>query len=161
MNAAFRYSGSLALVLGLTRLVSGGKDPAAASGACDLITRAEAATALGSAVPVGAEKAMSLPLEGHTIPAKYCFYGSEVIIARMELGSGAPALFAKYRHSLTTQDDYATLTGVGDEAFVAKGQVAVRKGNTGLIIDVGQARGGGAKEVAAEKHLAGLAVGRL
>lgn len=161
MNSAFRFSGSLALVLGLTGSPAGSKSSPRASGACDLVTRSEAAAALGSAVPVGAEKAMNIPMEGRTIPTKYCFYGSEVVIARMELGSGAPALFGKYRRSLTAQNDYATLTGVGDEAFVAKGQVAVRKGNTGLIVDVGQARGGGAKEVQAEKHLAGLAVGRL
>jgi hypothetical protein len=53
------------------------------------------------------------------------------------------------------------VAGVGDEAFAAKGQLAVRKGQTGLIIDVGQARGGGDKELQAEKTLAVLALGRL
>jgi hypothetical protein len=51
--------------------------------------------------------------------------------------------------------------GVGDEAFTAKGQLAARSSNTGLIIDVGQARGGGPKEEEAEKTLAVRAVGRL
>jgi uncharacterized protein (DUF779 family) len=48
-----------------------------------------------------------------------------------------------------------------DEAFVAKGQLAARKGHTGLIVDVGQARGGGPGEVAAEKTLAAHALGRI
>jgi hypothetical protein len=53
------------------------------------------------------------------------------------------------------------VTGVGDEAFLAKGQLAIRKGQTGLIIDVGQARGGGARELQKEKNLGVLAVGRM
>ena len=40
-------------------------------------------------------------------------------------------------------------------------QLYVRKGQTGVNIDVGQARGGGAKELQAEKGLAALAVSRL
>jgi hypothetical protein len=79
----------------------------------------------------------------------------------MELGSGAQALFGQYRQSLVSESDYQNVTGLGDEAFAAKGQLTVRKGQTGLIIDVGQNRGGGAKELQAEKTLATLALGRL
>ena len=60
-----------------------------------------------------------------SIKAKYCFYGSEVIIARFDLGSSASSLFTQYRQSLTSKDDYKNLSGVGDDAFHAKGQIAV------------------------------------
>lgn len=129
--------------------------------ACGLVTRAEAAAALGASVPVGSEKTADLPLGGRTAKAKYCFYGTEVLIARFDLGPSASSLFTQYRQSLESKDDYQALTGIGDAAFHAKGQIAIRKGQTGLIIDVGQARGGGAKELAKEKALALLAVGRM
>jgi hypothetical protein len=45
--------------------------------------------------------------------------------------------------------------------FAAKGQLAARKGQTGFIVDVGQARGGGAPELEAEKVLASHAIGRM
>jgi len=131
------------------------------STACGLITRQEAAAALGAAVPAGSEKTSDVPLGSGSIRMKYCFYGTEVSIARFELGASASSLFTQYRQSLASKDDYQNLKGVGDEAFHAKGQIAVRKGQTGLIIDVGQARGGGAKELSAEKGLALLAVGRM
>ncbi len=131
------------------------------STACGLVTRTEAAAALGKPVPAGSEKTMTFPLLGRPVKAQFCFYGSEVSLVRYELGAAAPALFTQYRQSLTSDDDYQVVKGVGDDAFVAKGQIAIRKGQTGLIIDVGQNRGGGAKERAAEKGLALLAVGRL
>jgi hypothetical protein len=146
----------LALVVGTTAAMAGGP-----SGACDLLTRQEAAAALGKAVPTGTEAAMDIPLLGASVPAQFCMFGSEVVVARYELGADASALFAKYRQSLAGQDGYRSVSGVGDEAFVAKGQLAVRKGKTGLIVDVGQARGGGAPEEKAEAGLAKLAVGRL
>ena len=135
--------------------------PGNPDGACSLVTREEASTALGAPVPAGSEKAMKLPLQGATIDAQYCFYGSEVIVARFELGANAPATFGQYRRSLATEEGYRSLDGVGDEAFIAKGQLAARRGQTGLIIDVGQARGGGAKEEAAEKTLALGAIARM
>jgi hypothetical protein len=49
----------------------------------------------------------------------------------------------------------------GDEAFGTKGQLAARKGQTGLIVDVGQARGGGATELEAEKALTPHALDRM
>jgi hypothetical protein len=131
------------------------------AGACSLITQQEAAKALGKAVPVGNETAMSLPLQGRSVKAEMCFYGTEVSIARYALGNTAPSYFAQYRQSLSARDDYQDVKGLGDEAFAAKGQLTIRKGETQLIVDVGQARGGGAKELEAEKALAVLAVSRL
>ncbi len=132
-----------------------------ASSVCSLITRQEAAAALGAPVPPGSEKVMDGPMLGQRIKIEFCFYGTEVSVGRYSLGPAAATLFAKYRQSLTSESDYQNLTGVGDEAFVAKGQIALRKGQTGLIVDVGQARGGGAAEVRKERALALLAVGRL
>jgi len=153
--------GFAALVLGLTGAARPSSTPRTTSGACNLVTRAEAAAALGAPVPAGSDKPMDFPLEGGVIKMEVCFYGSEVHIARYALGSGAPALFARYRQSLAAQDGYQNVNGVGDEAFAAKGQLYVRKGQVGVNIDVGQARGGGAKELQAEKRLAALAVSRL
>ena len=150
-----------ALLLCLTG--AGRADPHAitAVGACSLLTQDEASKALGAPVPAGTEKSMTLPLLGGTVEAQYCFYGTEVIIARLELGPKAASVFGQYRQSLASESGYRSLDGVGDEAFIAKGQLAARKGNTGLIVDVGQARGGGLKEEEAEKTLAGRALGRL
>lgn len=161
MKLLHSFLGSAGLVLGLTGAVGGSHGAAIVSGACGLITRQEAATALGAPVPAGTEKAMDVPMEGGSIKMQYCFYGSEVGVGRFELGSGAQALFAQYRQSLASESGYQDVKGVGDEAFAAKGQLAVRKGQTGLILDVGQARGGGAKELRAEKALADLALGRM
>jgi len=133
----------------------------AMSGACALITRDEAARALGAPVPLGTEQAMSFPVRGRVIPAEYCLYGAEVIVARFDMGPDAETAFQEYRKSLAALDDYQNVSGVGDAAFAAKGQLAVRRGQTGLIIDVGQARGGGDAELAAERALAMLALGRL
>jgi hypothetical protein len=161
MTTHLRLAGFVPLVLGLTGARPGSDEAVALSGACELITRQEAATALGAPVPAGTEKIMNLPLKGATIQAQYCFYGSEVIVARFDLGSTAEEVFGQYRESLASQPGYETVSGVGDEAFAAKGQLAVRKGKTGLIIDVGQARGGGAPELKAEKGLAAHALRRI
>jgi hypothetical protein len=134
---------------------------ASTAGACSLVTRQQAAAALGAAVPAGVEKTADLPMKGASIKTQYCFYGTEVTVARFELGTTASALFAQYRASLQSNSDYENIGGVGDEAFHAKGQIAVRKGQTGLIVDVGQNRGGGASEVRKEKALAALAVSHL
>lgn len=161
MKLIYRFLGSAALVLGLTGAVRRSHDAAAVSGACGLITRQEAATALGTPVPAGTEKEIDVPMQGGSIKMQYCFYGSEVGVARFELGNGAQSLFAQYRQSLASESGYQNVNGIGDEAFAAKGQLAVRKGRTGLILDVGQARGGGPKELQAEKALAVLALDRM
>jgi hypothetical protein len=161
MRTQLQLLGSAALLLGVTGAVRGPVDAARMSGACGLITREEAATALGAPVPAGIEKTMNVPMEGATIEAQYCFYGGEVIVARFQLGKGAEAVFGQYRQSLASESGYQPVSGVGDEAFAAKGQLAARKGETGLIVDVGQARGGGARELEAEKVLAAHAIGRI
>ena len=146
------------VILGSARASLGaGSAPAV----CGLVTRQEAAAALGAPVPAGREKAMDVPMLGRMMKAQFCFYGTEVSYARYDLGDEASELFGKYRQSLVSDSDYQSVKGVGDEAFFAKGQLAMRKGRTSLIIDVGQARGGGAKERAAEKSLALLALGRI
>ena len=153
--------GAIVLVVSLTGAAGWSGRATSISGACALITRGEAASAVGAPVPAGTEKIWDFPLQGRTVKAEYCGFGSKVSVARFSLGSGAPALFGQYRQSLAGQDGYQNVKGVGDEAFAAKGQLSVRVGQTGLIIDVGQARGGGAKELRAEKGLAVKAVSRL
>ena len=162
---------SVALVLGLTGAVPGSDIAAAVSGTCGLITQQEAATAVGGPVPAGAEKPnYSVPLKGEGIVIKMqtCLYGGVVVLARYELGSGAQALFGKYRQSFASEadsPDYQTVNGVGDEAFTAKGQLHIRKGQMGLLIGVSlgdrQNVRVAAKELQAEKTLATLALGRL
>lgn len=135
---------------------------APAPGVCALITRQEAAAALGAKVPAGSERAWDFPVEqGRSMKATSCFYGTEVILTRIELGANGARLFGQYRQSLSSKSDYKDVKGVGDEAFIAKGQLAIRKGQTGFIVDVGQARGGGAAELQKEKGLGVLAVGRM
>ena len=143
------------------RVVHANSGSTALSGVCSLITREEAAKALGQPVPVGAEQVMTLPLQGRSVKVEMCLYGSEVSLARYTLGSTAQAYFAQYRRSLAGASGYQDVKGLGDEAFAAKGQLTIRKGETQLIVDVGQARGGGAKELESEKALAALALGRL
>lgn len=136
--------------------------PVGGSGACSLITQDEATAALGTPVPTGSETTASIPVEGMgSIEAKYCMYGSEVALARFDLGSAGESLFAQYKQSLTSESDFEEVSGVGDEAFFAKGQLAVRQGDTGLIVDVGQNTGSIPGEQEKEKSLAMAALGRL
>jgi hypothetical protein len=154
--------GSFGLVLGLSASAPFTNGVVAVTSVCSLVTRPEAAAALGAAVPAGSEKAINIPMKGGgSIMTTSCFYGTEVSVSRFDLGSSAAKMFGQYRQSLADRSDYQNVKGVGDEAFFAKGQLALRKGQTGLIIDVGQARGGGKKEENAEKGLAVRAVGRL
>ena len=131
-----------------------------AEGACDLVTRSEASKAFGAAVPAGVERNTTLPVAGG-MKAVACQFGPEVMLARFALGSSGRATFGKYRKSLGSVAGYRDVTGVGDEAFTAKGQLNVRRGNTGLIIDVGQNRGRMPNELAAERALAAAAIARL
>ena len=131
-----------------------------AEGACDLVTRAEAAKALGAAVPAGVEKNVTMPAAGGA-KGLICQFGPEVMLARFALGSSGRATFGKYRKSLGSATGYHDVRGLGDEAFTAKGQLNVRRGNTGLIIDVGQNRRVLKNELAAERSLAAAAIARL
>jgi hypothetical protein len=149
------------LLVGVLALTGAVVEPGAAPEVCALVTRAEAAAALGAPVPAGVSKAMPWIVDGRSLPADYCFYGAEVIVARVALGPDAAALFSRYRSSVATREDYGPVAGLADEAFTAKGQLAVRRGTVGLIVDVGQARGGGPAEQAAEKRLAQEALRRF
>ncbi len=131
------------------------------SGACALVTQDEAAEVLGSSVPPASESTFSIPLGGTSFEEQLCLFGSEVLVARLDLGSAAPALFAQYRASLESESDFEQASGVGDEAFFAKGQLALRQGETGLIVDVGQNTGSTPGEQEKEKALAAIALGRL
>lgn len=82
-------------------------------------------------------------------------------MARFDLGSAGAALFAAYKQSLSSESDFKEVNGVGDEAFFAKGQLAVRQGGTGLIIDVGQNTGSVTGEQEKEQGLAMIALGRV
>jgi hypothetical protein len=98
---------------------------------------------------------------GTSIEEQLCLFGSEVLVARLDLGSAAPDLFAQYRASLESESDFEQVSGVGEEAFFAKGQLALRQGDTGLIVDVGQNLGTTPGEQEKEKALAAIALGRL
>jgi hypothetical protein len=161
-HLAIPFLGAAASLLVCVLVLTGAAvAPAGVPDACALVTRAEAAAALGKPVPVAVRKSTSWVVDGRSFPADYCYYGSEVLVARVQLGPNAVALFTGYRNSLAARDDYGTVAGVGDEAFTAKGQLAVRRGAEGLIVDVGQARGGGPTEPAAERQLAQLALRRF
>jgi hypothetical protein len=169
MAARHNFVAAAAVVLGSVGAVSGIGTAAAVPGACGLITQQEAATAFGAPVPAGAETAMDLPVaDGPRIRMQSCLFGSGVVVARYELGSGAPALFGKYRQEYASHagaSDYQNVTGIGDEAFSAKGQLMIRKGQTGLLVGVsggdGQNVRVAAKHLQAEKALAAAALNRL
>ena len=160
MNIQHLVFAPAALVFGLWGVVRSPAPAIASAGVCGLITRQEAAAALGAPVPAGAENIVYAPLMGRSVKLEFCRYGTEVSVARYALGPEATSLFGKYRQSLL-DEGYLNVKGVGDEAFIAKGQLAARVGNTGLIVDVGQARGGGAPEQRAETALAKLAISRM
>jgi hypothetical protein len=131
------------------------------SGPCALVTQDEATQVFGSTVPPSSRRSVSFSVGGTTIEEQVCFFGSEVIVARFDLGSAASGLFAQYRDSLSSESDFEQVSGVGDEAFFAKGQLNLRQGGTGLIVDVGQNTGQTSDEQAKEKALAAIALGRL
>ena len=91
-----------------------------------------------------------------------------MVVARYDLGSGARALFDKYRQEFAgkpSSTDCQNVDDVGDEAFGAKGQLMIRKGQVGLLIGVTlgdrQNVRVAAKALQTEKALAALALGRM
>ena len=129
--------------------------------ACDLVTRAEASRALGMTVPAGVEKTITLPVHGAgALRAQYCVFGSELVMGRVALGSSGRVTFSQYRRSLARTAGFHDVAGIGDEAFTARGQLNVRRGNTTLIIDVGAVHSP-QSEAAAERSLAAMAIPRL
>ena len=139
-----------------------GVQRSAAVPVCDLVTRQEAAAAAGGAVPAGRAQVMDLPAPDRTVHTEICMYGGKVLVSRFALGRGPAAVFHQYQQEKAQKyDDMQSVSGVGDEAFSAGGQLTVRKGGIALVVDVNQNLGGGAPERAAVKRLAVLAVGRL
>ena len=129
--------------------------------ACDLVTRGEASRALAAPVSAGIEKSMTLSVKGAgAVRAQYCFYGSDLVLGRVALGTTGRATFGRYRKSLAGTAGFHDVTGIGDEAFTARGQLNVRRGNTTIIIDVGQSRAV-PNDLAAERVLAAMAIPRL
>ncbi|HEV7991915.1 MAG TPA: hypothetical protein VGP25_08825 [Gemmatimonadaceae bacterium] len=129
--------------------------------ACDLVTRAEASHVVGASLPAGVEKSMTMSVRGSgALRAQYCLYGSELVMGRVALGSSGRTTFGQYRRSLAGTAGFRDVTGIGDEAFAAHGQLNVRRGNTTLIIDVGQSRAL-PNDLAAERSLAAMAIPRL
>lgn len=130
--------------------------------ACDLVTRAEVSRTLGATVPAAIEKTMTLAVRGAgALRAQYCLFGSDLILGRVAMGSSGRVTFGQYRRSLAGTSGFHEVSGIGDEAFAARGQLNVRRGNTTLIIDVGQSRGTVPNEMAAERSLAAMAIPRL
>jgi hypothetical protein len=113
-------------------------------------------------VPAGTSSTATIPIGGvGPVEAQYCSYGSDVFLASFDLGSAGSTIFGQYRQSLSSESDYQEVSGVGDEAFFAKGQLALRQGDTGLIVDVGQNTGSVPGEQEKEKSLAAAALARL
>ena len=131
------------------------------SGPCSLVTQDEAAEVYGSPVPASTERSFSFPVGDASLDEQVCMFGSEVLLARIDMGSAASTLFAQYKASLQGESDFEEVSGVGEEAFFAKGQLNVRQGNTGLIVDIGQNTGSVPGEQDKEKALAAIALGRL
>jgi hypothetical protein len=130
-------------------------------GACDLVTRAEASRVVGWSLPAGVEKSMTVSVRGAgALRAQYCLFGSELVMGRVALGSSGRATFGQYRRSLAGTAGFHDVTGIGDEAFTARGQLNIRRGNTTLIIDVGQSHAM-TDDLAAERSLGAMALPRL
>ncbi|MEO8564213.1 MAG: hypothetical protein ABI601_19185 [bacterium] len=130
-------------------------------GACGLVTRAEASRVISGTLPAGVEKSATLAVRGAgAVRAQYCLYGSDLVLGRLALGSSGRTTFEQYRKSLSGTVGFHDVTGIGDEAFTARGQLTVRHGNTTLIIDVGQSHAV-PNELTAERSLAAMAIPRL
>ncbi len=150
------------LLVSAAAVLAFGMERSAVVPVCGLVTRQEAAAAAGGAVPEGRAQAMNVPAPDRTVRMEICTYGSKVLVSRFALGQGPAAFFHQYQQGKAQDaDDMQAVTGVGDEAFSAGGQLTVRKGSIALVVDVNQNLGGGAPERAAEKRLALLALGRL
>ena len=86
-----------------------------------------------------------------------------VTVAVADLGSNAVSLFAQFRQSKASTDDFQEVPGVGDEAFYGSGNLNVRKGNMALIAFVGRINSlpRGANAIPDEKQLAALVLPQL
>lgn len=156
------------LVVILASAISDSHVAAAASGVCALVTQQEATAALGAPVPAGIEKPMDFAAQGAPITGEACVFGPALVVARYQLGNGAPELFNRFRQEFVSKAsavNYQPVSGVGDEAFTAKGQLMVRKGQAGLLVGISlgdrQNSRVVVRELASAKRLAALALGRM
>jgi hypothetical protein len=140
--------------------------PAAAGpGACKYLTTAQAAGLAGSPVQPGVTRSLATP----PVTFEYCDYifdpgnAPGVTVAVADLGSNGVSLFAQFRQSKATADEFQEVAGVGDEAFYGSGNLNVRKGNKGLILYVGRTNSlpRGARAIPDEKQLAALILPQL
>ena len=137
----------------------------AGPGACRYLTTAQASGLAASPVKPGVTRTLATP----PVTFEYCDYifdpgnSPGVTVAVADLGTNGASLFAQFRQSKATADEFQEVPGVGDEAFYGSGNLNVRKGNKGLILFVGRSnslpRGAGA--IPDEKQLAALILPQL
>ena len=125
--------------------------------ACSLLTEDEAKAVLGNAVTKGMSTAtMCQYLSASDEMSKV---GESVSI---QLHPGAASEFDSYIASTEKDLNVKTkpVTGIGDKAFFAEGQLIVSKGNDFMIVIVGK-KMGEEQQIAAEKNIAQKAIDRL
>jgi hypothetical protein len=139
---------------------------ATGTGACRYVTTAQAAALAASPVKAGVARSLA----SGPVPFEYCDYifdpgnAPGVTVAVASLGGNGASLFAQFRAAKQQSgSDYEVVSGTGDEAFYASGNLNVRKGDTGLILFVGRSASypRGAKGLPDEKALAALVLGQL
>lgn len=131
--------------------------------ACKYVTAAQASALAGTPLTAGNNRTITQA----AVPFNYCdydFVGAKspgVQVAVADLGSNGVSLFAQFKQS-QLEADSQDVSGVGDEAFYAHGNLNVRKGNTLVILGVqtiGSPRGAAA--IPDEKRLAALVLPQI
>lgn len=137
----------------------------AGPGVCRYVTTAQASGLAASPVKAGVTRSAATG----PVSFEYCDYifdpgnAPGVTVAVADLGSNGVSLFAQFRQSKASADEFQEVAGVGDEAFYGSGNLNVRKGNKGLILYVGRVDSlpRGAKALPDEKQLAALILPQL
>lgn len=133
------------------------------SGACHLISTAEAAQLAKTAVQPGVEKSLSV---APGITASYCTYAfkpgnAPAVLIGVVKGR---AIFDEIRREdVARSSEVKEVSGVGDVAYTCcGGNLKVRHGDTSLVLSIGQ-RNGVAGDTPLEdvKRLAALVISRL
>ena len=148
-----------------TVAVTSAPSAVAGPGACRYVTTAQASGLAVSPVKAGVTRSAATG----SVTFEYCDYifdpgnAPGVTVAVADLGTNAVSLFAQFRQSKASADEFQEVTGVGDEAFYGSGNLNVRKGNKGLILYVGRIDSlpRGARALADEKQLAALILPQL
>jgi hypothetical protein len=137
----------------------------AGAGACRYVTTAQASGLAGSPVTSGVSRSLATG----PVTFEYCDYifdpgnAPGVTVAVADLAGNGPSLFAQFRQSKTSAEEFQDVAGVGDEAFYGSGNLNIRKGNKALIVFVGRTNSlpRGAKALPDEKQLAALVLPQL